>query len=173
MTGAKEPALALERPLDPQARKQTLRLLSNGLYIMTARDGDRCGAATITWLSQASFKPPLLMAAVRPESNVFRCLVRSGAVAVHVIGIGQQDVARRFFAPTRAADGQINGEPFTLGVTGAPILPRLHAWVECRVVRIIETGGDHAVVVMEVVEAQCLRPVEPLTIAASPWEYGG
>jgi hypothetical protein len=33
--------------------------------------------------------------------------------------------------------------------------------------------GDHAVVVMEVVEAECRGDVRPLTVAASPWEYGG
>ena len=159
--------------MDVQTRRRTLRLLTNGLYVLTSRDQDHYGAATITWLSQASFKPPLLMAAVRPDSNTFQCLARSGVAAVHVLGVDQQDIALKFFAPTRVRDGQINGEPFTEGVSGAPILTRLSAWVECRVVQIVSTGGDHATVILEVLEAQYRAPVEPLTIAASPWEYGG
>jgi flavin reductase (DIM6/NTAB) family NADH-FMN oxidoreductase RutF len=159
--------------MDVKTRRHALRLLTNGMYVVTARDGDQFGAATVTWLSQASFRPPLLVAAIRPDSNVFKCLVGSGAAAVHVLGADQQEIGQKFFAPTMAGDGRLNGEPFTGGVTGAPILTNLGAYVECRLRRIVGTGGDHAVVIMEVVEAQCRASVEPLTIAASPWEYGG
>src|SRR3989442_1907663 len=85
--------------MDPASRRKTLRMLSNGLYVMTSRSGDRCGAATVTWVSQASFRPPLLMAAVRPDSNVFACLRDSGVAAVHILGLGQVGLARRVFPP--------------------------------------------------------------------------
>src|SRR5439155_26924318 len=121
------------RPMDPISRKKTLRMLSNGLYVMTSRSGDHYGAATVTWVSQASFRPPLLMAAVRPESNVFACLRDSGVAAIHVLGRGQEEMARRFFAPTRAENGGINGEPFGEGSTQAPILSNAPAYLECPV----------------------------------------
>ena len=158
--------------MDACARKRTLRLLSNGLYVVTSSSGAQHGAATVTWISQASFKPPLVMAAIRPESHVFRCLAESGVAAIHILECDQQDMAQRFFSPTRVLDGTINGEPFVPGVTHAPILKNARAHVEC-VVRHIFTRGDHAVVVMEVVEAECHGQIRPLTVAASPWEYGG
>ena len=158
--------------MEAAVRKQTLRTLSNGMYIMTSASGARYGAATVTWLSQASFKPPLVMAAIRPESNVFKCLVESGVAAVHVLDASQQDMAFRFFKPTQVLDGTINGEPFRHGVTQAPILQNAAAYFEC-VVRRTVMLGDHAVVILEVVEADCKRRVQPLTVAASPWEYGG
>lgn len=167
--------LSLEIPpagMDAAARKRTLRLLSNGVYVMTSSAGAHHGAATVTWLSQASFKPPLIMAAIRPDSNVFRCLAESGAVAVHILDAAQQDMAARFFSPTRVIDGTLNGEPFVAGLTRAPILQNAWAYVEC-VVRQIVRLGDHAVVVMEVVDAKSRRDVHPLTVAASPWQYGG
>ncbi|HYR44652.1 MAG TPA: flavin reductase family protein [Terriglobia bacterium] len=123
--------------------------------------------------SQASFKPPLIMAAIRTNSTVFKCLSSSGFVAIHVLGADQQETAQRFFFPTQASDGCINGEPFTDGVNGVPILPNMPAHVECRVVRILADVGDHAVVLFEVVEAACRDVVRPLTIAESPWQYGG
>src|SRR5262249_30994462 len=131
------------------------------------------GAATVTWLSQASFKPPLLMAAVRTNSNVFRCLEASGLAAVHILGSHQTDVAQKFFFPTKASDGTINGEPFVNGATGVPVLQNTAAYVECRLLRTLDNLGDHAIVVLEVVEAECREAVKPLTIAESPWEYGG
>ena len=159
--------------MDTKTRQKTLRLLSNGVYVLTSRANDRLGVATITWVSQASFKPPLLMAAVRKNSNVFRCLVESRVAALHILGSDQRDVAQKFFSPTKDKDGSLNGEPFSIGKTSAPILKNIRAYVECKVIDIREEYGDHAVVVLEVVEAVCTEDFLPLTIADSPWEYGG
>lgn len=159
--------------MDMHARKKTLRLLSNGVYVLTSRCDNRYGAATVTWVSQASFKPPLIMAAVRRESKVFECLQASRSAALHIVGDNQQEIARRFFSSTFAQDGRINGEPFAIGTTTAPVLPSLPAHVECQVERIVDTDGDHAVVILRVVEAACREPIRPLTMADTPWVYGG
>ena len=159
--------------MDAKTRRKTLRLLSNGVYVLTSRCEDRYGAATVTWVSQASFKPPLIMAAVRRESNVFKCLTESGFAVLHIVGERQQDIARRFFSPTHAVSGTINGEAFMEGRTAAPVLPNLPAHIECRLERIVDTEGDHAVVILRAVEADCGDEVRPLTMADTPWKYGG
>src|SRR5713226_8122185 len=122
--------------MDVKSRRDTLRMFSNGVYVLTSRSEDQYGGATVTWVSQASFHPPLIMAAVRKESNVFRCMTKSGLVALHVLASNQQDVAQRFFSPTEAAGGRINGEPFVDGKTSVPVLQAAPAYVECRVRRI-------------------------------------
>jgi flavin reductase (DIM6/NTAB) family NADH-FMN oxidoreductase RutF len=159
--------------MDPKVRQKTLRLISNGVYVLTARAGERLGAATVTWVSQISFRPPLIMAAVRRESNVFQCLAESGSAVLHIVGDDQPEIAKRFFYPTRAEEGKLNGEPYAAGQTQAPVLERLPAHVECRVGRVIDAGGDHAMVILEAVEAECDEAVQPLTIAQTPWHYGG
>lgn len=159
--------------MDMEAKKRTLRLFSNGVYIMTSRAGDRFGAATVTWLSQASFQPPLIMAAIRKDSNVFRCLSESRIAAVHIVGADQGHIAQKFFAPTRQEPGALSGEPYVDGKTSAPIIQSAPAYVECKVHQIVEDGGDHTVVILEVVNAECREQVEPLTIGRSPWQYGG
>jgi len=159
--------------MDARTRRNTLRMLSNGVYVLTSRSEDRYGAATVTWVSQASFKPPLLMAAIQRDSNVFRCLEESLTAVLHIVGDRQQEIAHRFFFPTHAEHGTINGEPFAEGRTAAPVLSNLPAHIECRVERIVDTDGDHAVVILRVVKAECREPVRPLTIAETPWEYGG
>ena len=159
--------------MDVIAKRKSLRRLTNGVYVMSARSGTCFGAATVTWVSQASFHPPLVMAAIRKESNVFKCLHESRAVAIHVLGRDQQDLAQRFFAPTKAVNGTINGEPFADGVTSAPILKSVPVYLECLVRHVIDDLGDHAIVVMEVTEAACGSDVCPMTLAESPWEYGG
>ena len=159
--------------MDKKVRQKTLRMLSNGVYVLTSRSEDRYGAATVTWVSQVSFKPPLIMAAVRRESNVFKCLSASRTAVLHIVGDQQQDIAQTFFYPTRAERGTINGEPFADGRTAAPVLASLPAHVECHVERILDADGDHAMVILGVVEAECGEQVRPLTVADAPWEYGG
>src|SRR5713226_4529419 len=149
--------------MERMARRKALRLISNGMYIITSRAEGRYGAATVTWISQASFKPPLIMAALRTDSNVFKCMSESGLAAIHILGYDQKEVAQKFFFPTKSDCGCINGEPFIDGVTGVPVLPNTPAHVECRVLRVFSGLGDHAIVVLEVVEAECRHPVRPLT----------
>jgi flavin reductase (DIM6/NTAB) family NADH-FMN oxidoreductase RutF len=159
--------------MDPAIKKKALRLLSNGVYIITSRAGERFGAATVTWVSQVSFKPPLIMAAIRANSNVYRCLSESLVAAVHIVGAHQAEVAQKFFTPTQAGAGRINGETFTEGKTLAPVLDSAQAYLECRVRQIVEDGGDHNIVIMEVANAGLRQAFQPLTVAQSPWEYGG
>lgn len=159
--------------MDAKTKRKTLRLLSNGVYILTSRSGEQLGAATITWISQASFHPPLLMAALRRESNVYRCLSASRIAALHIVGRHQQSIAQRFFSPTRGTQGELNGEPYRDGKTSAPILGNLPDYLECKVIDIREEPGDHAIVLLEVIEASFQGDIEPLTVADSPWEYGG
>jgi len=113
------------------------------------------------------------MVAVRPTSAASRSLAKSSVAALHVLSNDQCDIAKKFFAPTAVQNDTINGEPFHDGTTCVPILQNAPAYLECSVRQIINHGSDHAVVILEVVEALCREWVKPLTMAESPWENGG
>jgi hypothetical protein len=40
--------------MDAKAKQTTLRLFSNGMYVIPSRKGDNSGAVPVTWVSQAS-----------------------------------------------------------------------------------------------------------------------
>jgi flavin reductase (DIM6/NTAB) family NADH-FMN oxidoreductase RutF len=159
--------------MDATKKRKALRLFSYGMYVMTSRGKHGYGAGTVTWLSQASFKPPLLMAAIRRDSKLFACLSETRVAAIHVVASGQESIAQKFFSPTKVSDDRMNGEPFRTGKTSAPVLKNFPAYIECEVREIVDNGGDHAVVVMEVVEAEFREAVKPLVLAESPWQYAG
>jgi len=159
--------------MDPKTKQRALRLLTNGMYILTSRSGEHFGASTVTWASQASFKPPLIMVAVRHDSNVLHCIKQSRAAALHILDRSQKAIAQRFFSATEHAHGSLNGESYVDGKTSAPILQNLPAYLECKVIDVREEYGDHAIVVLEVVDAQLRTHIKPLVVADSPWRYGG
>src|SRR5271170_4183009 len=136
--------------MDPKIKQKVLRLLTNGMYILTSRSAKGFGAATITWVSQASFKPPLLMVALRKDGSAFQCVLESRTAALHVLSSDQQTIAQKFFAATVELHGILNGEPYFEGTNGAPVLENLRAYVECKALEIVPTPGDHAIVVFEV-----------------------
>jgi len=133
----------------------------------------RSDTTTVTWVSQASFKPPLLMVVLRKDGSTFQSVLDSRTAVLHVLDCGQCDTAQKFFAVTTESQGLLNGEPYIEGTNGAPVLERLGAYLECKTLEIIVTHGDHAVVIFEVLDAVLRREIEPLTVTGSPWQYGG
>src|SRR5689334_12661302 len=88
-------------PLDPQAKKVALRAINYGLYVLTARDGDQLGAASINWLSQSSFDPPLVMVACKNDNDTTGYIKNSGKLAINVLGDQQLDIGKAFFRTTK------------------------------------------------------------------------
>jgi len=160
--------------MDPEIKKKVLRELTYGLYVVTAANGDDIAAGTVTWLSQASFAPPLVMIAVRVDSHLHAVVERSRAFAVNILAQGEQDIAAAFFAAGQPKDGCIHGYRFEAGpVVGAPLLVDLPAWFEARVTDTV-VRGDHTVYVAEVVSAGMRNPqARPLSLRDTTWSYGG
>ncbi len=45
-------------------------MIPYGLYVLASRDGDNYGAGTINWVTQTSFKPPLVAMGVKKDSKL-------------------------------------------------------------------------------------------------------
>ena len=160
--------------MDADAKKLALRAINYGLHVLTSVDGEDYGAGGVNWLSQASFEPPLIMAAVKAGPGSAEIIGRSGAFAVNVLGADQLDIGKAFFRSTSVEGDQINGHAFEPGpATGAPLLTELPYWFECQVTDTVGRG-DHTVFVAEVVEAG-VRDAEviPLVLRDTGMNYGG
>ena len=155
--------------MDANTKKTALRMIPYGLYVLTAKGrDDAVAAATVNWVTQVSFVPPLVAVGVKADSQAHALIKESRAFALNVLGKGQQAMAFTFFKPA-ARDGQtVSGEPFRWGSTGAPVLERTPAFVECRLVDSVERG-DHSVFVGEVVEAGLASAVEGRADDATLW----
>ncbi len=159
--------------MNEEAKKVALRMINYGMYLLTAKDGENIGAATVNWLSQTSFKPPLVMVGVKADSHLYTLIEKTRTFAVNILGSDQKNLAAEFFKPIKVEQRKINGTPYETGVTGSPILTDTPASLECKVVDLVKRG-DHTVVVGEVVEAHARRrDAEPLFMRTTGWFYGG
>lgn len=154
------------------AKKAALLMIPYGLYVLGARHGDDLHAGTVNWVTQTSFKPPLVAVGVKQDSGLYAALKASGACALSFLESGQRDLAFAFFKPSKVEDGRINGQPFETAETGAPIISAAPAWVEGRVVGEVAVG-DHSCVVFEVTNAGLKREATLLTLDEVGVKYGG
>ena len=155
--------------MDPNTRKTVLRMIPYGLYVLTAADKDgRVAAATVNWVTQASFEPPLVAVGVKADSHAHALVKETKAFALNVLGKGQQPLAFTFFKPAERQGQTISGQPFRPGTTGAPILEAAPAFVECTLEATVEKG-DHSIFVGRVVEVGLAKAPEGRADDATLW----
>ncbi len=145
--------------MDANTKKTVLRMIPYGLYVLTVKgsNGD-ISAATINWVTQASFAPPLLAIGVRADSHVHQLVKQVGTFTLNILGKGQQTAAFAFFKPAEVKETTLSGEPYHAGANGAPILDNAPAYVECKLLTSIEGYGDHSVFVAEATDVGLKHP---------------
>jgi len=158
--------------LDEQAKKNILRKIPHGLYICGVKDGEDVNGFTVSWLMQASFKPPLVVNCVKQDSKSHAMIKNSGVFAISFLDAEQKNLAQKFFQPLRRVGNRFEDVEFYLGETGCPIISDSLGYIECQVVGAVEQG-DHTVYVGEVITAGVHREGESLRLETTGWHYGG
>lgn len=155
--------------MDPNAKKTALRMIPYGLFVLTAANkSGQAAAATVNWVTQVAFEPPLVVVGVKTDSHAHALIKETKAFALNVLGKGQQGMAFTFFKPAEVKDGTLSGEPYRAGSTGAPILSNTPAFVECTLEATVEQG-DHSVFVGKVVDAGVAKAPEGRADDATLW----
>jgi flavin reductase (DIM6/NTAB) family NADH-FMN oxidoreductase RutF len=153
--GCRDPEIQAERKyhMDAEAKKTALRMIPYGIYVLTGESKDgRVAAATVNWVTQTAFQPPLVVIGVKADSGAHAIIKESKVFALNMLGKDQKGQAFTFFKPLEREGNSIGGEPFRKGILGAPILEKAPAFVECALVNMVEMG-DHSIFVGEVKDA--------------------
>ncbi len=159
--------------MDQELKKKVLRKIVHGVYVAGVKDKNKLNAFTATWISQISFKPPLIVFGVNRESVSFQMIAESRVFVINILERGQKQLAQHFLKPAHLGADKLKGIRYRLGErTGAPVLEEAAAYIECEV-RGIHPGGDHGIVVGEVVNVGLHRDADPLTLQETGWHYGG
>lgn len=145
--------------MDQDAKKTALRMIPYGIYVLTADDGHgNVAAATVNWVTQTAFAPPLVVVGVKTDSGAYPIVKETKKFTLNMLGKDAKGVAFTFFKPTKLEDGRLSGQSIRRGKNGLPILDAALAAVECNVTGIVEQG-DHHIIIGEVVEAHLTKPV--------------
>ena len=158
--------------MNPEAKKQILRRIPYGLYVIGVKNDKEVHAFTGSWLSQCSLNPPCVALGVRHGTRSIELVEQGRVFSINFISKKDRKILEQFFKAT-PPDGNRFGElAFDCLRTGAPVLKDAIAYLECEVKTIVP-AGDHSVVIGEVIEAEIRRVEAPLVMSDTPWHYGG
>lgn len=120
---------------------------ATGVTVVTGGDDEGFFGLTVNAVASLSLEPTLILVCLDRDSASLERILASGSFAVNVLGARDEWLARRFSAGHRG--DRFEGVAFATGSNGAPLLDEALAWVECAV-RQVHEGGDHEIVVGEV-----------------------
>ncbi len=164
--------------------REPLRKITNGFYILTTRkdqeemstrDKDYLAAGTVSWVSQVSFEPPMVMVAIMQQTDLHETVEKSRIFALNILSKAQKEMIPEFARETQIDQAQktLNGHAYENKKTGAPILKEVPAYLECEVTDQITTG-DHAIYIGKVVHHEIRNEdAEPLMEWETEYHYGG
>ena len=120
-------------------------------------DGKPAGL-TVNSFTSVSLDPPLLLVCLHKMAASATALTQASHFAVNVLQTGQQPASIRF--STRDED-RFGGTPWSCGEAGAPILEESLGVFECQRYA-VHDGGDHHILIGEVVKASFDASLDPL-----------
>ena len=154
-----------------------LKMIPYGFYSITSRHNDDVNIMVANWLTQASFEPQLVALGLQKTSYSYDLIEKGQVFAVNLFRKEDQDAIKPFTKSRTKKPNKVKDAEFTPGPeTGAPILKASAAFLECKVVNKLETGGDHDIILGEVVSAGINKPGEAdetLTLPHIGWSYAG
>lgn len=116
--------------------------------VTTYADGEPLGT-TVSAFDSLSMEPPMMTVALQIGSFLLGRLTIGQPIGINVLGDAQEPLAMAF---ARRGEDRFGGVAWEL-VDGAPQLPGVHAWIALKVREMVR-GGDHVVVVGDVVAAR-------------------
>lgn len=156
-----------------EAKQKALRMINYGLYIMTCKDHENIDARTVSWVTQISFEPPLIAVGVHKESEMISFVKNKRSFAISVLGSEQKEIGSAFFKNCLIEGSKINGYQTKEGTTGNPVFLATPSYFECELSKIVETEGDHILVLGKVVDAGVNNEMPSLILRETRWNYGG
>jgi flavin reductase (DIM6/NTAB) family NADH-FMN oxidoreductase RutF len=148
-------------PPDADAFRKAVGYFTTGVTVVTTRADGVDHAMTANAFASVSLDPLLVLVCVDREARFHDAVLESGFWGVSILD-GTARLAAQWFATNgRPLHGQLDRYPHRRGpVTGAALLDATLATMEVRSTAVYD-GGDHSIVVGEVLALSVARSDEP------------
>jgi flavin reductase (DIM6/NTAB) family NADH-FMN oxidoreductase RutF len=136
--------------IDDRLRRRVLWAMPTGLYVIGSRSGDRYNLMTANLCVQVSVEPKLVGVAIDVTALTARLVSEGQCFSVNLLAREDRALVRRFVKPvpesevTAGPDGAavaVAGEAVLVARTGAPILARAEAWLDCALHQRVALGS--------------------------------
>lgn len=146
--------------LTPRQFRDSMGCFATGVTVVAAVADGVLRGMTANAFTSVSLDPPLLLVCVARTASMFPIIEAASSFSVNILAEDQEAISSRF-----ARDGeftQADDIHYHEAELGTPVLDDVLARAVCRVHARYD-GGDHLLLIGEVVNAEICRPdVEPL-----------
>jgi len=136
--------------IEVQTFKEVMARWGSAVTIVTTRQATIAVGMTATSFTSVSLLPPQILICVDHNANTYAAISKSGYFAVNLLSVEQLEWAKRFAGLQPAIPDRFEGIAWTTAITGAPILPGVLGWLDCRVYQTL-AFGDHTIFIGDVV----------------------
>jgi flavin reductase (DIM6/NTAB) family NADH-FMN oxidoreductase RutF len=157
--------------IDPGDFRTALGRFASGITIMSTLQDGVSHAMTANAFTSVSLDPPLVLVCVDKGVRMHNAVLDCGYWAVSVLADSHQEIARRFAKSGRDLLTQFDGVSTHAGPkTGCLLIEGALSWLECRTWATYD-GGDHTIVVGEVLSLATADPADPAALIYYAGQY--
>ncbi|MBI2820360.1 MAG: flavin reductase family protein [Acidobacteria bacterium] len=139
-----------EPPIDPKMFRKTMGCFATGVTIVTTESAGELYGMTVNSFTSVSVQPTLVLICLANDARTTPAVQAQGWFVVNILEERQVALSNRF---ALSEEDRFADLEFSLNEYGLPVLPGCIAHLVCRVYR-IDPGGDHLIVLGEVVKAE-------------------
>ncbi len=164
-----EPANPNHADIDPGDYRRVLGHFPTGVTVVTAETSNGPIGVAIGSFASISIDPPLVGFFLGTNSNSGAGIEEAGHFCVNVLGAEQLELCGIMASKSEA---KFDGVEITLAPsTGAPVLPGVHAMIDCSLEQVIQLG-DHNLIVGRVQHLHADLDGETVPMVFHKGQYG-
>lgn len=145
--------------------KNALETIPYAVSVVTVGQGGVENGLTVSWFSQVSFEPPMIMISVDSKHYSVEFLHSTKNFTLNLLAAGQEKIAGHFAKASDSQSGKLDGFASRESESGGVILTEALAYIDCEL-HSSHQVGSHTIFVGKVIDADRLREGEPLTTAS-------
>jgi flavin reductase (DIM6/NTAB) family NADH-FMN oxidoreductase RutF len=142
----------------PERFRDAMRQVAAPVCVVTTLHRSGPHGTTVSAFTSLSMNPPMLMLSLDTSSRLLSYVGVGARLGVNILASDQQELANRFASKS---DDKFGGVDWFTD-SDAPRIASCHGWVAIDTKQMIP-GGDHVVILGEVVEAEASVGHLPLT----------
>ncbi len=136
---------------------KALGRVPSGVFILTAMHNGRTAAMLASWVQQAGFDPPAVSIAIAKDRSIAELIRRGGRLALSIVSKEDTTLMKRYARGVKDDEDPFAGVQTMSAPSGLPVLADSLGFLDCRLIRTFDFGGDHEIFVAEVVAGDLLQ----------------
>ncbi|MFC4587407.1 flavin reductase family protein [Sphaerisporangium corydalis] len=160
----------VENQVDQAVFRKVTGRFATGVAVATTLHGGVDHAMTVNSVASVSLDPLLVLVCVERIARFHDAVLAAGIFGISILGEDGEEASRAFAKRGRTLHGQLDRWSHRRGTLGLALFDTAIATLECRT-RAVHDGGDHSIVVGDVVSAHAPRDHAPLVYYAGRYRH--